>query len=122
MDHWHAYTYTGPQRPKDAEARDPLSATPPLTIAAWANKPRGMLAATFGDPADALAWLAEQLARTPPLPGALPAATVLGYARERLTRHPGDQITRYYTASQYVVRDLIHCTGGPGCPGAPPAG
>ena len=117
MIHWHAYSYTGPSRPRDAEARDPLSATPPLTISEWPKKPRQMLAGTFSHPADALDWLGRQLAATPPLPTDLPPETVLAYAGERLARHPSDNITRYYTASAYVVRDLLSCEGGTNCPG-----
>lgn len=118
MSHWHAYSYTGPARPKDAEARDHLSATPPLTIAEWPKKPRQMLAGTFSTPVDALDWLKRELGIAPPLPTALPAHTVLAYAGDRLTQNPRDQVTRYYTASAYVVRDLVHCDGGAGCPEA----
>lgn len=114
MTHWHAYSYTGPARPKDAEARDPLSATPPLTLSEWPKKPRQMFAGTFPSADDALDWLRQQLAATPPLSTDLPAETVLAYAEKRLTRHPRDCVTRYYTASAYVVRDLMSCDGGEG--------
>jgi hypothetical protein len=120
MDHWHAYAYTGPARPEDRDARDPLSATPPLMVAEWFRKPRVMLAGTFTDADEALAWLAAQLAGTPPLPTAVPPDVMLAYARERITRHPHDQVTRYYTATGYVCRDLVWCTGAAGrCPGPP---
>ncbi|HEY5834139.1 hypothetical protein [Streptomyces sp.] len=117
MDHWHAYAYTGPTKPEDRDARDPLSATPPLVVREWLRKPRGMLVGTFTEPEAALTWLAAQLAESPPPPSAVPADTVIGYARERIARHPYDQVTRYYTAGSYVCRDLVRCTGAPGeCP------
>lgn len=119
MGHWHAYAYTGPWKPADRDARDPLSATPPFLVRDWFRKPRGMLAGTFADPDQALAWLARELAESPPLPTALPAEAVLAHARDRLRAHPYDQVTRYYTAGSYVCRDLVWCEGLPGeCPAA----
>jgi hypothetical protein len=115
--HWHAYSYTGHTRPADREARDPLSATPPLVIAEWLAKPRQMLAGTFTDAASAAEWLEQQLTETPPLPTAVPASAVLDYARARLDGHPGDVVTRYYTAASYVCRDLVRCRGR--CPDPP---
>src|SRR4051812_42532166 len=100
--HWHAYTYTGHRRPPDGEARDPASATPPLVIAEWPTKPRQMLAGTFAAVDAAVGWLGQQLAETPPMSTALPADTVIEYARARLATHPGDVVTRYYTAGAYV--------------------
>ncbi|WP_031522087.1 hypothetical protein [Streptomyces sp. NRRL F-5123] len=117
--HWHAYTYTGPSRPRDSDARNPAAAAPPLVIAEWPGKPLSMLAGTFTTAEAALDWLAQQLAETPPLPTALPAAAILAHARARLAAHPADEVTRYYTAGSYVARDLVRCTGR--CP-APPAG
>ncbi|WP_329176743.1 hypothetical protein [Streptomyces sp. NBC_01477] len=118
--HWHAYSYTGHARPPDSEARDPHSAAPPLVVAEWLRKPRSMLVGTFADPDDAVAWLAHQLADTPPMATSLPVRAALAYARDRLTQKPGDQVTRYYTSTAYVVRDLIRCTGQAGtCPGPP---
>jgi hypothetical protein len=119
MDHWHAYSYTGPWRPADREARDPSSATPPLIVAEWVRKPRTMLAGTFTQAQEALAWLAREVAQTPPPASGLPVPVLLAYARARLGEQPGDQVTRYYTASAYVVRDLVRCTGGEGCPDRP---
>lgn len=117
--HWHAFSYTGPQRPRDADARDPQSATPPLEVARWLRKPRKMLAGTFATTDGAMGWLEEQLVQTPPMSSALPTPTVLEYARVRLSEHPGDQVTRYYTAGAYVCRDLVRCQGGDFCPGHP---
>lgn len=117
--HWHAYTYTGHARPPDSEARNPLSATPPLVIAEWPAKPRQMLVGTFTHAESAADWLEQQLKETPPMSTALPASAVLEYARARLAGHPGDVVTRYYTASSYVCRDLVPCEGR--CP-APPLG
>lgn len=115
--HWHAYSYTGHTRPPDREARDPLSATPPLVIAEWLAKPRAMLAGTFTNAEGALQWLEQQLNETPPMSSALPTSAVLDYARSRLAEHPGDQVTRYYTGSSYICRDLVRCTGR--CPEPP---
>ncbi|MFI0897767.1 hypothetical protein [Streptomyces sp. NPDC020983] len=120
MTHWHAYSYTGHMRPPDREARDPLSPTPPLVIAEWLGKPRSMLAGTHTSAEAAAGWLEQQLAETPPMPTALPAETVLGYARARLAEHPGDAVTRYYTAGSYVCRDLVRCAGR--CPQPPTGG
>lgn len=113
MNHWHAYAYTGPALPADRDARDPLSATPPPVVRDWLRKPRGMLVGTFTEPEAALTWLAAQLAQAPPLPTAVPADVTLAYARERIARPPHDQVTRYYTATAYVCRDLVWCTGAP---------
>lgn len=117
--HWHAYAYTGHQRPPDREARDPLSPTPPLVVADWLGKPRSMLAGTFTDVDDAMAWLEKQLTETPPLETAVPPALVLDYARARLAQEPGDQVTRYYTQSAYACRDLVRCPQGGPCPDTP---
>jgi hypothetical protein len=114
--HWHAYTYTGPARPRDADARDPATPTPPLVVGEWPRKPRSMLAGTFTDPGDAAGWLERQLTEAPPLPTGVPAAVLVAYARARLTGHPGDAVTRYYTAGAYAVRDLVPCSGA--CPGS----
>lgn len=116
--HWHAYSYTGPARPKDSDARNPATVAPPLVIAEWTAKPRSMLAGTFTDPEDALSWLEQELTTTPPMSTALPAASVVAYARARLAGRPADVVTRYYTPGSYVVRDLVQCTSG--CP-SPPA-
>lgn len=116
MTHWHAYTYTGPARPPDRDARDPHSATPPLVIGEWLAKPRSMLAGTFAAADDAIGWLTTELTRTPPLPTAVTPELVLAYARDRLAAHPYDQVTRYYTATAYACRDLIHCAGAGRCP------
>lgn len=115
--HWHAYTYTGSARPKDADARNPTAVAPPLVIAEWPAKPRHMLAGTFTTTETALGWLEQQLAETPPMSSALPAGTVLEYARARLQQTPSDVVTRYYTAGSYVARDLVPCTGQ--CPDPP---
>lgn len=115
--HWHAYTYTGHTRPPDREARDPLSATPPLVIAEWPAKPRSMLAGTFTDPGPAVAWLEQQLTATPPMATDLPAASTVAYARSRIAGRPADVVTRYYTAGGYVARDLVQCVGR--CPSPP---
>jgi hypothetical protein len=114
--HWHAYAYTGPARPPDADARDPGIPAPPLVIAEWPRKPRSMLAGTFRTPDDATAWLRRQLVETPPLPTGVPAAVLTAHARARLTERPGHAVTRYYTAGAYAVRDLVRCTGA--CPAA----
>ncbi|NJP42643.1 hypothetical protein [Actinacidiphila epipremni] len=115
--HWHAYTYTGPGRPRDADARDPAVAAPPLVIAEWPDKPRSMLVGQFADREAAASWLEQEVARTPPMPTALPAESLVAYARTRLAQDPADVVTRYYTASSYVCRDLVLCTGR--CPASP---
>lgn len=115
--HWHAYSYTGPARPKDSDARNPAAATPPLVIAEWSGKPRAMLAGTFTSVEGAVEWLAEELAAAPPLPTAVSPAHMAAYARERLTGWPGDAVNRYYTAGSYVCRDLVACAGA--CPDPP---
>ncbi|NUP52323.1 MAG: hypothetical protein HOW97_34130 [Catenulispora sp.] len=119
MPHWHAYTYTGHTRPPDREARDPNSPTPPLVVADWPRKPRSMLAGTFTAVDDAMGWLAKQLADTPPLTTAIAPELIIGYARERLTQEPGDQVTRYYTAGSYACRDLVRCPPAGPCPDPP---
>jgi hypothetical protein len=115
--HWHGYSYTGPSRPKDSDARNPAAPTPPLVIAEWPGKPRSMLAGTFTSVEDAAAWLTQELAATPPLATAVSADLMVRYARERLGQAPDGVVTRYYTASAYAVRDLVPCTGR--CPEPP---
>jgi hypothetical protein len=79
-----------------------------------------MLAGTFTTPDDAMTWLEGQLAATPPMTTALSISVVCSYARQRLTEHPGDQVTRYYTTSAYVCRDLVRCPNDAGpCPQRP---
>jgi hypothetical protein len=117
--HWHGYSYTGHTRPPDRDARDHLSATPPLVIAEWPRKPRSMMAGTFTDAGQAVAWLETELSATPPLPTSLPADVVLENARVRLLEAPGDQVTRYYTASGYVCRDVVLCPPEGPCPRSP---
>jgi hypothetical protein len=119
MTHWHAYSYTGHQRPPDRDARDPLSATPPLVIAEWLAKPRSMLSGTFTDPAAAIGWLEAEVTATPPLPTALPPDVVIEHARVRIEETPGDQVTRYYTAGGYVCRDVVRCPPDARCPHRP---
>lgn len=120
MGHWHAYAWTGGTKPEDRDARDVASATPPLLLLDWFRKPRVLLAGTFTDAAEALGWLGRELAEHPPLPTALPAGAVLAYGRQRLGAFPYDLVTRYYTASGYVCRDLVWCEGEPGvCPSPP---
>jgi hypothetical protein len=75
-----------------------------------------MLAGTFTDVGEAMVWLEKQLAETPPLETAVPASLVLAYARERLSREPGDQVTRYYTTTSYACRDLVRCPHAGACP------
>ena len=107
--HWHAFTYTGQERPKDSEARNPQSATPPNTISMWFRKPRTMMAATFTDAEAAHAWLGRELTGSPPPETAISVPVHLGKARECLERKD-DAYVGYYTATgRFLVRAVLVC-------------
>lgn len=118
--HWHAFAYTGYERPSDGQARDPESATPPHEVRIWFRKPASMRAGTFTDPGAAYGWLERELSRTPPMPASLPAAVHLTAADESL-RRGADVYVGYYTAGGwFLVRTLLTCPRpGERCPDPP---
>lgn len=121
MTHWHAFAYTGHQRPKDSEARDPHAAAPPNEIDMWFRKPRSMLAATFADACPAAEWLESELTGHPPPAAAVSVASHLRAARDALARG-ADVYVGYYTATgRFLVRTLLACPRtGERCPQPPP--
>lgn len=118
--HWHAFSYTGHGRPRDSQARDPESATPPIELDRWFAKPRSMMDATFTTAAAAADWLERELKESPPPASALPVETHMRSARAALDRG-ADAYVGYYTAhGRFLVRALLACPRrGLRCP-APP--
>jgi hypothetical protein len=121
--HWHAFAYTGHARPRDAEARDPESATPPIELDEWYRKPRSMMAGTFTDAAAAAHWLERELTESPPPATAVPVRTHMRAARDAL-RRGSDAYVGYYTAhGRFLVRTLLACPrGNLRCPASPRRG
>ncbi|WP_406188986.1 hypothetical protein [[Kitasatospora] papulosa] len=72
VGHWHAYAWSGSERPRDADRRNPVLPTPSLTISEWLDKPAEHVRATY-DMADGQAaahhWLVTELERYPRGPG-----------------------------------------------------
>ncbi|WP_314174248.1 hypothetical protein [Streptomyces winkii] len=118
--HWHAFGYTGHERPGDAEARDPESATPPIEIDLWFRKPRSMLEGTFTDASAAADWLERELSESPPQDGALPVRSHLRHARDALARGADAYVGYYTTHGRFLVRALLSCPRpGLPCPSPP---
>lgn len=118
--HWHAFGYTGHERPRDGEARDPESPVPPIELDRWFSKPRSMRAGTFTSADAAGDWLERELTESPPAPAALPVSVHMRSARDALARG-ADAYVGYYTAhGGFLVRALLACPRrGRRCP-APP--
>ena len=123
MQHWHAYSWTGHERPADSDRRNMASATPPLETAEWLRKqvkPEATwLLPEGGD--EAYAWLQGQLQEHPRNNWDVPPEAQLAHARDCINRG-ADVVWGYYSArSRYVSRTLVVCPrGGANCP-APPA-
>ncbi|MFD9562068.1 hypothetical protein [Streptomyces sp. NPDC059994] len=123
MTHWHAYAWTGPERPADRERVDPANPAPPLEIADWLRKQVGP-EATFGDRERAAAWLRAQGEEHRHLShGAFPLDERMEYVHEALGLGT-DVVWGYYsTAKRYVSRSLIACPREHyACPAPPGAG
>lgn len=118
--HWHAFSYTGHERPRDGEARDPGAATPPIELDMWFSKPRSMMDGTFTDPEAAADWLERELTESPPPASALPVRLHMRFARAALRRR-ADAYVGYYTAhGGFLVRTLLACPRrGLRCPSPP---
>ncbi|MBQ1122665.1 hypothetical protein [Streptomyces sp. B15] len=113
--HWHAYTYTGGQRPKDSEARNLQAAVPPNTISHWFRKPQQMRAGTFTDPDETHAWLDKEVRAAPPSD----EEGKLEYLRDCIARG-ADAYAGYYSRGQFVVRCALVCPrDGERCPDPP---
>jgi hypothetical protein len=118
--HWHAYSYTGSQRPPDSERVNPSNPTPPLEIAHWLHKPARHVTATFnmsGGRDDAYKWLHEQLREQPRTERDLDADAQMAYAADCLHRR-ADVVWGYYSGrGRYVSRALVTCPpAGQECP------
>ncbi|WP_432107182.1 hypothetical protein [Streptomyces sp. AA1529] len=113
--HWHAYTYTGGQLPKDSEARNPQAAVPPNTISHWFRKPQSMRDGTFTDPDETYAWLDKEVRDTPPED----TEGKLAYLRDCINRG-ADAYAGYYAHGQFVTRCALVCPReGERCPDPP---
>ena len=118
--HWHAFGYTGHQRPSDGEARDPESPTPPIDVDMWFSKPRSMMDGTFTEAAAAADWLERELTQSPPLDTALCIQRHLRPARDALRRGTDAYVGYYTVHGGFLVRALLACPRrGRRCP-APP--
>jgi hypothetical protein len=118
--HWHAFSYTGHGRPRDSEARDPESPTPPNVVNLWFRKPRSMMDGTFTEAAAAAEWLRRELTEAPPQDPALSVQLYLRSARDALHRG-ADAYVGYYTEhGRFLVRALLTCPRrGLPCPSPP---
>jgi hypothetical protein len=117
--HWHAYTYTGGQWPKDSEARDVQAAVPPNTVSHWFRKPQSLRADTFTIRDEAMAWLAKELRGTPPRK----LEEKLAHLADCLERGTDAYAGYYSTGGQLVVRCALVCPReGERCPDPPPSG
>lgn len=122
MTHWHAYAWTGHERPPESDRINPQSETPPLEIAHWLRKtPRAMRGGTLHDVEAACDWLKGEITEHPKPPRSQdnrPADEVaLEYARDCLER--GTDVVWGYWSQQmrYVSRALITCPReGYACP------
>ncbi|SES02968.1 hypothetical protein [Streptomyces qinglanensis] len=113
--HWHAYTYTGGQWPKDSEARNVQAAVPPNTISQWFRKPQSMRANTFTDAGEVVAWLDKEVRAAPPAD----VEGKLSYLRDCVDRG-ADAYAGYYSRGQIVVRCALACPrDGERCPDPP---
>ncbi|MBO8186625.1 hypothetical protein [Streptomyces spirodelae] len=114
--HWHAYTYTGPQWPRDGEARNLQAAVPPNTISHWFRKPQSMRAGTFSAPEEAIAWLDQELNAMPPSNLEAKLAHLVACLDRGADAYAG-----YYSAGgQMVVRCTLVCPrAGEQCPDPP---
>lgn len=121
--HWHAYIWTGHERPPDSDRIVPSNATPPLEIKHWLRKPPQHVKATFliGDETSkAHEWLEAQLDEYPRGERDLPREAQMDHSADCLRRGT-DVVWGYYSAGKrYVSRALITCPRpGEKCP-APP--
>jgi hypothetical protein len=118
--HWHAYSWTGHERPADRDRRIPANAVPPLEVAEWLLKPARNVVATHpvsGGAVDAYGWLEAELKEHPRSPRDLPPEVQLEHARECLGRG-ADVVWGYYSdKGRYVSRALVVCPPeGRACP------
>lgn len=118
--HWHAYSWTGHERPADSERINTASATPPLETAHWLLKSRQHVVDTFDieTGADqAYAWLEGELKQNERGPHDLAPEAQLAHARDCLDRG-ADVVWGYYSErGRYVSRTLVACPlDGYSCP------
>ncbi|MFD5708752.1 hypothetical protein ACFWGV_21805, partial [Bacillus subtilis] len=109
--HWHAFEWTGHERPADSERRNPQNRVPPLAIAEWLDKPASFVAQTYGpDEVDsAYAWLEGELKQHPRASHDIDADPLLEAVHDYLARG-ADVVWGYYSAKgRYVSRVLIAC-------------
>lgn len=109
--HWHAFEWTGHERPADSERRNPHNRVPPLAIAEWLDKPSSHVLATYGpDEVDsAYAWLEGELKQHPRAAHDIADDPLLEGARDCLDRKT-DVVWGYWSAKgRYVSRALIAC-------------
>ena len=107
--HWHTFSYTGHERPRDSEARNPQSPTPPNDLNMWFRKPTSMMAGTFTQQAEAYDWLEQELLESPPPQTAVSVELHMQTARDALNR-TADVYVGYYTAhGRFLIRAALTC-------------
>lgn len=109
--HWHAFEWTGHERPADSERRNPHNRVPPLAIAEWLDKPTAHVLQTYGpDEVDsAYAWLEGELKQHPRAAHLIEEDPLLEGACDCLGRKT-DVVWGYWSAKgRYVSRALIAC-------------
>lgn len=123
--HWHAFGYDGAQTPADRDAKNPQSATPPLALSHWFNKPTHMHKDAFADVEGAFLWLESELRKVYATTDELFKDSLAFYRMHLELRQ--DAYASGYTRDKagIYVRCLLTCprTGADpvevNCPGAP---
>lgn len=118
--HYHAYAWTGHERPPDKERVVPENPTPPLEIAHWLKKPARHVVETYDvdtGGGDALKWLESELDEYARHERDLPRDAQLAHARDCIDRG-ADVVWGYYSGrGRYVSRALVACPPqGTACP------
>ncbi|MFI6524986.1 hypothetical protein [Streptomyces uncialis] len=120
--HWHAYEWTGHERPHDSVRIDPSNGTPPLEISHWLRKPARHVVHTFDNSEDGVSrasgWMRKGGEENPALDeAAFGLDARMTYVDDEL-RRGADSLWGYYSGrGRYVSRALIACPrGGTPCP------
>lgn len=120
--HWHAYAWTGHERPADNIRNDPSQGTPPLEIAHWLRKPARYVVETFDNTTDgveaASKWMrAGGDENEYASEESFPLDERMTYVDDDL-RRGGDAVWGYYSKQgRYVSRALVACPrAGAPCP------
>ncbi|WP_340561468.1 hypothetical protein [Streptomyces sp. GSL17-111] len=118
--HWHAYAWTGHERPPDSETRDVNAAVMPNDLNDWFRKPASLYHGVFVDVDTAYRWLADEVTPFTETPGGLPVSAHLAHACDCLERRADVYVGYYAAPGRLVVRTLLTCPrAGVVCPERP---